>query len=191
MVNVAVEEHHVEIEGLSCHALVEDIGRRLPEGLGEDGAALRPSPGKRSARVVGRAVQAGAVAGLPGSPPDRTARPGGSLRSTRGAGGPPQSTRDADARGVGGTRPGVPALSGQAVGRSSPGRFARPDSRLWPHAPRRVSRSLLGGPRRVPPQAGAPLIGGDPKKARDYVCNVQEQGSRGKSYASAGLKPSL
>jgi hypothetical protein len=34
---------------------------------------------------------------------------------------------------------------------------------LWPHAPRRVPRPLLGGPRRVPPRAGAPLIDGDEK----------------------------
>jgi hypothetical protein len=40
-----------------------------------------------------------------------------------------------------------------------------------------VPRSLFGSPRRIPPQAGAPLIGGDPKKARGYVGNVQEQGS--------------
>jgi pimeloyl-ACP methyl ester carboxylesterase len=72
-------------------------------------------------------------------------------------------------------------------GRSPPpGRIARPHLRLRPHAPRRVPRSLSESPRRVPPQAGAPLIGGDPKKAQGYVGNVQEQGSRGKPFASAG-----
>jgi hypothetical protein len=54
-----------------------------------------------------------------------------------------------------------------------------------------VPRSIRGGPRPVPPQAGASLIGGDPKKAPGYVGNVQEQGSRGKPYASTGQKPSL
>src|SRR5215217_7076106 len=172
-------------------ALLEDPVRRLPEGVGADGVALHTSPQKRPARVVGRAVQAGPIARLPGGPPDRTARPGGSLRSTRGDGGPSTLSEDPDARGLGGTRPGVPALSGQAVGSPPPGRFARPHSRLRPHAPRRVPRPLLESPRRVPPQAGAPLIGEDPKKAPGYVGNVQEQGSRGYPYASAGQKPSL
>ena len=52
----------------------------------------------------------------------------------------------------------------RAAARPPPGRFARPHPRVWPHAPRRVPRPLLGGPRRVPPRAGAPLIGGDEKK---------------------------
>src|SRR5215212_1350358 len=173
------------------HALLENPSGRLPEGVGEDGAALRASPRRRPARVVGRAVQAGAVDGLPGGPPDRAPRSGEPPWPTRSAGGPSTLSEDPDARGLGGTRPGIPALSGQAVGSPPPGRFARPHPRLRPHAPRRVPRPLLESPRWVPPQAGAPLIGEDPKKAPGYVGNVQEQGSRGYPYASAGQKPSL
>jgi pimeloyl-ACP methyl ester carboxylesterase len=78
------------------------------------------------ARVVGRAVQAGSVAGLPGSPLDRAPRPGEPPWPTRGAGGPSTLSEDPGARRLGRARPRVPVLPGQAGGRPPPGRFARP-----------------------------------------------------------------
>jgi pimeloyl-ACP methyl ester carboxylesterase len=108
----------------------------------EGGTALR-APRKHPARVVGGAVQAGAVTRLPGSPRNRAPRssvPGG---PTRGAGGPAPFPKNPNASRLGGARPGVPGVPGKGRDLSSPGRFTRPDPRLRPHAPRRVPRSLL------------------------------------------------
>jgi pimeloyl-ACP methyl ester carboxylesterase len=62
--------------------LLEDPGRRLPEGLGADGAAIRASPRNCPARVVGGTVQAGALARLPGGTHDGAPHPGEPPRPT-------------------------------------------------------------------------------------------------------------
>src|SRR5215212_7870953 len=144
---------------------MEDTGWRLPEGLGADSDALRTSPRKRPARVVGRTVQACALAGLPGGTLGRAPRPSGLRGSTRGAVGPSPAPEDPDARRLGGGRPGVPRVPGKGGGCSPPGGFTCRRPRLRSHAPRGVPRSLLGSPRRLSQYTSAALMTGHLKKS--------------------------
>jgi len=127
-------------------------------------ALLFARPRGCPARVVGGTVPIGALARLLGGPPGCAPRPSEPCGSTRGAVGPALPPKDADARLLGGTRPGVPGVPGKRSGRSPPRRFPSAHPRLRPHAPRRVPQELLGGPRRVYRGTGASLIVGDPKK---------------------------
>ena len=96
--------------------LLEDGGRRLPEGMGADGVALRASSRKRPGEWLAEQCRLARSPGLPGGPPDRAAHPGEPPRPTRGAGEPPRPTRDADAV-VWGERDGCSRAPRQAVGR--------------------------------------------------------------------------
>src|SRR5215211_2659858 len=102
------------------------------------------APWKRPTRVAGGATQAGSLTRLLGSPPDRAACPSCPRRPTRGAVRPALPHEDADARRMGGPRPGVPRVPGKRGSRSPPGRFTCHYPALRSHAPRRVPRSLLG-----------------------------------------------
>jgi pimeloyl-ACP methyl ester carboxylesterase len=113
--------------GRSRDAPVEHAGRCLPEGLGEDDAAVR-APRKDAARVVDGAVQAGTFAGLPGGSPDRAVRPGEAVGPARGAGGLSPPAEDADARRLGSRDRVFP----NSQGREAPARLRRGSFELVP-----------------------------------------------------------
>jgi hypothetical protein len=78
------------------------------------------TPQKRPTRMVGRTVQAGALAGLFRSPLDCAPRLSGPWKSARGPSGSAPPLEDPDARRVGSPRPGVPAVAGKGGGRATP-----------------------------------------------------------------------